>query len=600
MVQRRVILDNFGLLTVEPDAFRGAVETGDGRFYCMRRDNTDFHIIGTNGLVTSNSLSLATTVNISGGALGENGIVYSGPRDDETVLVIDPNTDTATLTDFGLTWPTVDDKFTGATLGQNGKIYCTPSCHDKILIIDTNTNPATAEFNALGGSWNAGGSGVNRILWVDGHILQDGRIFCCPLNATGVLIIDPAAGTATQEDFGLTFGGVGAQEWGGIELGADELLYCTPFHNQDGVLVIDPDSMTAEVKSYGLTWPAPVNINVTNFSRPQIHGDYIVCGPGMVENILLINVWNQKAEFWVPGDEFELWASHYDAQASPNGKTFGAINHSNGRTYFIPRFSYEYLIFDDGTEETPATYGSQAGMQALGRGFVAAVRPSGTVAITATDDSVSAAGASTYTFSAQSLGAEAADRKVIVGFGFRATTDQTPRINSVTIGGVAATEVTKCVNRVSTRGVIAIYIADVPTGLTGDVVITLSRAATRCGLQVWSMTGCDMSAPTDVAADSSITGTGANPLSMSIDVLKKGGVVACCYGSGLGVPATFTWSGVTEDSDTNVDAATNHTFSAAHDDFATAQTVAITATPATISATDIGMAVAASFRPGKA
>jgi hypothetical protein len=86
----------------------------------------------------------------------------------------------------------------------------------------------------------------------------------------------------------------------------------------------------------------------------------------------------------------------------------------------------------------------------------------------------------TYTFTAASLGTAHADRYVIVGVASVAGFART--ISSATIGGVAAT-----LNHNQNLGFTGrIISAAVPTGATGDVVLTFSGAMTSCAIGVWA------------------------------------------------------------------------------------------------------------------
>jgi len=51
------------------------------------------------------------------------------------------------------------------------------------------------------------------------------------------LVIDPATGTATRTNFGLSLSG--SSKWWGIALGPDGKLYCAPYNATD-ILVISP------------------------------------------------------------------------------------------------------------------------------------------------------------------------------------------------------------------------------------------------------------------------------------------------------------------------------------------------------------------------
>lgn len=88
----------------------------------------------------------------------------------------------------------------------------------------------------------------------------------------------------------------------------------------------------------------------------------------------------------------------------------------------------------------------------------------------------------TYTFSAISIGTADANRQVIIGITQYGTSDP----SSVTIGGVTATQVTA--NTRTSNMWSAIYIANVPTGTTADIVITVANnSGTYCRVSVYRM-----------------------------------------------------------------------------------------------------------------
>ena len=71
--------------------------------------------------------------------------------------------------------------------------------------------------------------------WYGGVLGPDGKIYCVPLNATSILIIDPIAGTATTSAMGATL--TGATKWFGGVLGPDGKIYCVPL-DATSILII--------------------------------------------------------------------------------------------------------------------------------------------------------------------------------------------------------------------------------------------------------------------------------------------------------------------------------------------------------------------------
>jgi hypothetical protein len=146
---------------------------------------------------------------------------------------------------------------------------------------------------------------------------------------------------------------------------------------------------------------------------------------------------------------------------------------------------------------------------------------------------------STYTFTAQDIGTASATRYVVVGIAIR-TAGANPTFSSVTIGGVSATLVVQAVNSVSDWTRTGIFIAAVTTGTTGDVVVTLSSAAARCGISVYAL--YDL---TSATAITSATST-ASPGSLNVNVTPGKVLVAHAYDNSN---TAMAWTGATEDFD---------------------------------------------------
>lgn len=110
------------------------------------------------------------------------------------------------------------------------------------------------------------------------------------------------------------------------------------------------------------------------------------------------------------------------------------------------------------------------------------------------DSAVDLANVSTYTFPDMSFGDAEAGDLLILGFAFRSGTAIT--VSSVTIGGITADAVSGANARNTSSGVSAavLYQAVLPedfTDVEGDVVITLSGNASRCGVALYAAKGVE-------------------------------------------------------------------------------------------------------------
>jgi hypothetical protein len=148
---------------------------------------------------------------------------------------------------------------------------------------------------------------------------------------------------------------------------------------------------------------------------------------------------------------------------------------------------------------------------------------------------VNSADQTTYTFTAQDIGAAAATRRVVVVVG--ASAGGAVTLSSATIGGVSATI---HVN-VNDFPHISIISAQVPTGTTGDVVVTFSAGVQDAGIGVYRMINEGSSSPFATASVSAST----TP-SVSIDVPTNGSLFAGSIVNSFFGANTFTWTGATE------------------------------------------------------
>lgn len=148
--------------------------------------------------------------------------------------------------------------------------------------------------------------------------------------------------------------------------------------------------------------------------------------------------------------------------------------------------------------------------------------------------------ATTYTFSAASLGTADANRRIIVAFGARAGSNSAFSISSATIGGVSAIIAVQknAVDDGANTDIAALLVADVPTGSTGDVVVTMSRGGVRAAMAVYRVVATSALTSIDTA-DSS----GSASASMSLDVQPSS--IAIAVGASRYFDSTgHTYSGI--------------------------------------------------------
>ena len=201
----------------------------------------------------------------------------------------------------------------------------------------------------------------------------------------------------------------------------------------------------------------------------------------------------------------------------------------------------------------------------------------------ATDNTVSAAVATTYTFSNQAIGTASSDRVVIVNIGSLKDTSAAYSVTSVTIGGVAATKIHSA--QTLTSFGLSSYYATVPTGTTANIVIVHSANQNRVGIQVVTTTNVGEFHQVALAEASS----GSDPLSFTVDAPAGSLVIGYVYDT---ASSSQTWTELTENFDEQV--STTHYHSGAIKNYSSAATPTITADPSGSSNT-LGIVVV--FRP---
>lgn len=169
-------------------------------------------------------------------------------------------------------------------------------------------------------------------------------------------------------------------------------------------------------------------------------------------------------------------------------------------------------------------------IQARGASVVAA----GAFDLSFVTNAVQTTALTTYTFSSQSLGVADASRYIIVAAGGLTIGGQT--IDSITVGGVSATVVNTVLGTQNARA--SMWIAAVPTGTTGDVVVTFSSGGSdNCGIAIWRLVGAISSTATDTQVDGTLS---SSALSASLTIPTGGAGIG--YTFVIVSNRTFTWT----------------------------------------------------------
>lgn len=142
-------------------------------------------------------------------------------------------------------------------------------------------------------------------------------------------------------------------------------------------------------------------------------------------------------------------------------------------------------------------------------------------------------GSVTATFTGVAFGTATSDRIAVVGIGF----DQDLDVGGVVIGGVTATQA-----NAADRGC-AIYYAALPSGTTGDVVVTTALGPwNKIGICAGAFTGATA---TPTSTDATAYGFNADPHAVSLTVPSNGlGLAAAWFDNATGTPS---WANATAD-----------------------------------------------------
>lgn len=162
----------------------------------------------------------------------------------------------------------------------------------------------------------------------------------------------------------------------------------------------------------------------------------------------------------------------------------------------------------------------------------------------------STSGTDTATITGLDFNAEASDRIIAVDIAFEVST---LTVSSVTIGGVTAAFHVAAAD-LGRR--VEIWSAEVPTGTSGNVAVTLSGSTTETiSVGTHSLTGAD---PTPTDTDSvATTGSGVGVISITaLTVPADGAAIAAWCNNTEGVGCT--WTGANESHDTNTGASFAH------------------------------------------
>lgn len=221
-----------------------------------------WELTGSRALGTS--FALGTTILSVAGAyrsatLHPNGNVYLPPCTKQTnnILEIDLQNGVATEINTGQTLSGAVRFFSGA-LGSDGKIYCPPHNYNKVLIMDPPNASYTVQdwgLNLTGGLYTAA-------------IAAGDKIYA--IGDNDILVIDVAANTAIQSNYGILTTAVANRNVAGVRSIADGCIYFGPYANTH-VVRVDPVANVVTSSTYGRTFGSQATQGMANGKNGNIY-----------------------------------------------------------------------------------------------------------------------------------------------------------------------------------------------------------------------------------------------------------------------------------------------------------------------------------------
>lgn len=185
------------------------------------------------------------------------------------------------------------------------------------------------------------------------------------------------------------------------------------------------------------------------------------------------------------------------------------------------------------------------------------------VEVTFRASAVSAANATEYTFSSQPLGS--GTRKIAI---VPTQIGSNRTIDAVTADGSSMTSAVTTTPPTSDR--MSIFYLDATTeGSTGDVVVTMSGAASNCGIGIFTLANAASGAPTDTAE---VVDEGSpTSVNTTVNCDANGAIIGGVYAK-WSADRTFSWTNLANESYDEFVETSVGGHSGAFEEFATAQT----------------------------
>ena len=239
----------------------------NGNIYIGYESSSSCNVLVVN--TTTNVLSSITQTNsgysYKGGVLHTNGNIYFIPYASSDVMVVNPSTNALSTIHLSTSGYDVNTSSQGAVLGPNDKIYCIPTGTTNIVIINPNTKEIT--FGTGGDLLNPPISGQQ---WVGGVLAPNGNIYCIPFRASNALIINTSNDSVSYTSGGGSLSPLlwnsstgAAQIYACGALAPNGNIYCIPVEASN-ILIINTFTNTVSYGTGGNSLSPPLSSGQRN------------------------------------------------------------------------------------------------------------------------------------------------------------------------------------------------------------------------------------------------------------------------------------------------------------------------------------------------
>lgn len=281
---------------------------------------------------------------------GSNVFSYPGYNFDGSNMFAQQSVDTSAILLTNL----ANYNYGGGVLAPNGRIYCMPLSATNVGIINTyNDTIDTTSISGLTGNFK----------YLGGVLAPNGKIYCIPLNATNIGIIDLATNTIDTTTISMTrypdLSG-NLKFWGGV-LGTNGKIYCVP-RRVNYVGIIDPVNNTFDSTSITFTLNQIGLVSTADaFATGSLgsNGNIYFC-PFAASRVMRLRTTDNSLNF--------IDVSNNSSGGS--GRWDGSVCGPDGNVYLMPRGNAFIARIDISNETVSRVYDTSLGSAGWSSGAV--------------------------------------------------------------------------------------------------------------------------------------------------------------------------------------------------------------------------------------